>query len=197
MGIAAGQLATASMIGQGASVASGVFGSYFSSLAAKDQARFDAQIAAINSRMMEQRAQGLLRQGEVAIGQRTMEHGALRGRQRAALAANGVALNEGSAAEVVASGDLIKEIDVKNLQLSAISQAWGARKQAVDFQNQGRAADARAESANPWGAAATTLLGGATQLAGSWYSLDRAGMLDEFKANRTGDPIGAWIAMRG
>lgn len=144
-----------------------------------------ARIADINARLSELSAQSALEQGKQEKARLTLQTGQLKGRQRAALAANGVDLGVGSAVEIQASTELMKEIDVNTIKANALRNAWGYRTQGVNFQTQaaslrGQAgvASATAKGINPMGTAATTLLGGAANVASSWYTLNKAGAFD-------------------
>ena len=58
--------------------------------------------------MMEQQAQAVFRSAEKDIVRKTMGAGQVKSKQRAAMAANGIAIGVGSAAEIQASTDLVK-----------------------------------------------------------------------------------------
>ena len=73
--------------------------------------RFQAQMSAINARSAESQAQQTLLAGERAVGQYTMGAGQKRASATASMAARGIQGGVGSAREVTASMDLIKEID--------------------------------------------------------------------------------------
>ena len=175
MGFNAGQTATASLIGQGAGVAMQGIGTYFSAATQKENLRAQAAMAEVNARIAEMGAQSALRSGQYEVGRLTLQAGQLKGRQRAALAGSGVAMGEGSAREVQASTDVMKDIDKNALLANAVSQAWGHRMQGVNHQNEAIYARANAKGINPLMQAGTSLLGGATQVASSWFQMKQAG----------------------
>ena len=175
MGFNAGQTATASLIGQGAGVAMQGIGTYFSAATQKENLRAQAVMAEVNARIAEMGAQSALRSGQYEVGRLTLQAGQLKGRQRAALAGSGVAMGEGSAREVQASTDVMKDIDKNALLANAVSQAWGHRMQGVNYQNEAIYARANAKGINPLMQAGTSLLGGATQVASSWFQMKQAG----------------------
>ena len=84
-------------------------------------------------------------------------------------------MGEGSAREVQASTDVMKDIDKNALLANAVSQAWGQRMQGVNYQNEAIYARANAKGINPLMQAGTSLLGGASQVAASWYQMKQAG----------------------
>ena len=178
MGFNPAQLATASMIGQIGGAATSAVGSYFSAATQKENLRGQAAMAEINARISEMGAQSALMQGQHETARLTLNAGQLKGRQRAALAASGVAMGEGSAREIQASADILKDIDKNTIMANAVSQAWGQRMQAVNYQNEALFARANAKGIKPFASAATSLLGSATQVASSWYQFKNTGAFD-------------------
>lgn len=176
---------------------SSIAGSFYSAQAQRDNLRFQADMASINARIAEQSAQSALDAGNRQVGALTLKAGQLKSGQRAAMAANGVDLGQGSAAEVLASTDLMKEIDVNTLTANAVRSAWGYRTQGVNYQNQALLARSAASSISPMASAATSLLSSAGSVASNWYALDKAGALDTMKANMSSDPIGSMGESRG
>ncbi len=152
----------------GGAVTSAV-GSYYSSLNQKRNLEFQAELAKINARLAESSAQSILLQGQQQIGALTLSAGQLKGRQRASLAANGVSLGEGNAAEIQASTDIMKTIDANTLEANAVRSAWGARSEATNYQIEALSAKASASGINPFASFATSLLGSAGSVAQSWY----------------------------
>lgn len=178
MGFASTQLAQAALIGQIGGAATGAIGSYFSAATQKATLKGQAAIAESNARIAELGAQSALNQGQREVGRLTLKAGQLKSSQRAALAANGVDLGVGSAAELQASTDIMKEIDKNTLEANAVMSAWGYRSQAVNFQNEALTRRATASAINPSMSAFSSLLGSAGGVASSWYSMDRAGALN-------------------
>jgi len=143
--------------------------------------------ATTNARIAELGAQSALQQGQQQVAALSLKAGHLKSSQRAALAANGVDLGAGSAAELQASADIMKDADIETLTANAVRSAWGYRAQATNFQNEALAAQsngwlyrteaqtkrATAAGLSPFGSAATTLLGGAGSVAKSWYELGK------------------------
>ena len=192
MGFLSGQMAQAGLITQLAGAGSSMVGSYYS---AKNQAstlNFQANIAGINARIAESAAQSELQKGQRQIGALTLQAGQLKARQRATLAANGVDLGYGSAAEIQASTDLMKEIDMDTVHANAVRSAWGYRTQKANYQTQAIMARAAAKGISPVESAVSSLLGSAGSVSNSWYGLKKAGAFnpsDVVAANKTADPI--------
>ena len=177
MGFNSSQLATASLIGQMGGAATGAIGSYFSAATQKANLNGQAAVADANARMAELSAQSALNQGQKKVGQLTLQAGHLKSRQRVALAANGVDLGVGSAAEIQASTDIMAEIDKNTIETDATYAAWGIRTQATNYQNEALMARSAAGAINPGTSAFSSLLGSAGSVASSWYQFNRNGDL--------------------
>lgn len=148
--------------------------------------KFQQEVSGINARQAEFQAQRILEAGERAIGVSTMRYGKAKGASRAAMAARGIQLGVGSAAEVEATTDIMKEIDSLTINANAVRQAEAARTQAANYTVQGMmqgvSADNLSMSAgtiSPFGAASTSLLGSASSFATTMY---RDKMLDRLLA---------------
>lgn len=155
--------------------ATGAIGSYWSAKSAKSQANSQARLSDTNARIAELGAQQELIAGNREVGSISMQAGQLKSRQRVALAANGVDLGEGNAAELQASTDLMKEIDINTATSNAVRSAWGYRTQAVNAQNDALAKRATASGISPTRAATTSLLGSAGNVAASIYQYSKKG----------------------
>lgn len=153
---------------------SSAIGGFYSAKVAKINLEGQAFLADTNARIAELGAQSVLNQGQQEIGRATMQAGRLKSAQRVALAANGVDLGEGNAAELQASTDIMKEIDRNTIEANAVRSAWGYRTQAMNSQNDALVKRATAGSISPFGSAATSLLGSAGSVATSWYALNKA-----------------------
>lgn len=182
MSFSPGSMATASMIGQVGGAATSALGSYYSASTQRIAMNGQADIADINARLAESGAQSALLQGQQQVTAHTLKVGQMKSRQRAAMAANGVDLGTGSAAETLATTDIMKEIDTNTLTANAVRNAFGYRTQAVNFQNEALGKRAGASMISPAGAAFSSLLGGAGGVAKSWYSYSKAGAWDSAPA---------------
>ncbi|WP_291774273.1 hypothetical protein [Castellaniella sp.] len=171
-----------------------------------------------NAKMAELGAQSALLTGQNQVMQQTLRAGQVAGTQRAVMAARGVDLGEGSAAEVQASTEMMKDIDTHTIQYNAMGQALGYREQgmnaklqsgvqamnvqsnaemgalsqrsqAVGLNATGAMESASAEGISPAGSAAGTLLTSAGKVAQSWYRYQQS--------SGSGDPLGDFIKKNG
>ena len=100
--------------------------------------------ADVNARIAELGAQSVLAKAEKDTASLTLKAGQLKSSQKASMAANGVDLGVGNAAEVQASTDIMKEIDMNTLKENAVRDAWGYRTQAASIQSEGIVASSNA-----------------------------------------------------
>jgi len=184
--------AAGSLYMQGAGALSSIIGSFFSASAQKSSLKFqsemadtNARIADTNARIAELGAQSTLMSGQKEVGRLTMKAGMMKSSQRASMAANGIDLGVGNAAEVQASTDIMKEIDSNQITANAVRSAWGYKIQALNARNESVSAsnsalikNATADGISPLSAAGTSLLSGAGKVAQSWYMMDKAGAVN-------------------
>lgn len=177
MGFSSTQLATASLITQIGGAATSAIGARSSASAQRTALKSQAAVADINARIAELGAQSALQQGQRQVGALTHRAGQIKSSQRAAMAANGIDLSTGTAAEIQTSTDIMKDIDVATLTLNALRTAWGYRTQATNDQNEAMVKRSTAKSINPGQAAFTSLLGSAGSVASSWHALNKSGAI--------------------
>ncbi|WP_240905396.1 hypothetical protein [Bordetella hinzii] len=214
-----------------ASMSSGMVGSYYSAKSQQSSLEYQARMSRIsagvadtnaslveslgtanaeaikatgdfNASIAELGAQSALSAGQQQIATQTLKAGQLKSSQRAAMAANGVALDEGSAAEVQQSGDIVKGIDMDTLRANAARAALGYRVQGMQAQLSSQlqalntTTNAKIQAMNlrtgagnanisatmnegaasgisPFGSGAVSLLGGAGDVAKSWYAYNK------------------------
>lgn len=183
-------LATAGTIFSIAGLLNSAIGSFYAAQSKKYQlksqklaAEFQKSISNINARAYEREAEYILEAGQKQIGRYTMQAGQQKAAAKASLAARGVQAGVGSTAEIMATGDIVKEIDVYTINANTVRQAEAARMQASNYRTQAAMAGVEAynlrgasRSLQPWGAAGASLLGGAGDVAFQWaVSKSRAG----------------------
>lgn len=110
-----------------------VVGAFISSNATSYVLDKQAEINEINKGRAQLGYESALRAGESQIGKVTREAGAVKAKQRNAMAANGVSIGVGSSAEVLATTDANKELDVRTIQENAIANAWGYSTKATQY----------------------------------------------------------------
>jgi hypothetical protein len=140
-----------------------------------------ANVAEHNARQMDFARRTVYDQAAHEAGRLTLQVGQLKGKQRAALGASGVDLGVGSAVEVQASTEVMKEIDVNTIKTNAMLQAFGFENQARNYRNSAEMARLTAEGYDPKLARSLSLLSSAPMVAQSWMGL--AGALTGFSSS--------------
>lgn len=148
-----------------ASTVTSAVGAYGQSSAQKNSLEYDAKVAANNAILANQQATLAIQNGQTQEGNQRLKTGQALGAQRAALAANGIDLGEGSATDILATTQFMGERDALTIKDNALREAWGYRTQAQNYTDASNAKKATADSISPGFAAATSLLGSATNYA--------------------------------
>ena len=157
-------------------------GTYYAAESQKNQLkmqasaqRFQSQMAAVNARGAEFAAQQTLLAGAREMGRVGMAMGQRRASAQAGLAARGGQLGVGSTREVIASMDIVSDIDRLTMDANRVRAAEAQRMQAVNYQTQavmgGVSASnlqATAGTISPGLGAFTSLLGSAQGFASTW-----------------------------
>lgn len=152
-----------------AGTANNAVSAYYGAKGQKQALNFQAQMDDINARLAESSAQTILFQGQREEQHSRLQTAQLKGSQRVALAANGVDLAEGSAAELLTTTDVMGEVDANTIRANAVRAAWGQRSQGTNMQIEAMGKRSAARAISPNSAATSTLLSGATQVASTWY----------------------------
>lgn len=173
---------------------SSVFGTIGTSIGAYAQAKsqqyqfrsqalnlaFQSQMSALNKRQSEFAAQTATQAAQKAIGRYTMAAGQAKAAAKTEMAARGLTLGTGSTRDIVASMDLMKDIDKLTMEANAVREAEAYRTQATNLgiQSSMQAMSARnmqamARGISPFMSAGSTLLGGAQDVGGWWLKNKR------------------------
>ena len=90
----------------------------------------------------------------------------------------------GNSAEVLASHDIVKEMQVNQTIANTIAQSYGAKRQAVNASNKAIAIQAQGEGISPWAAA---LNSGAKEL---YSGIEKGFLPNIFSQNSVGEDSG-------
>lgn len=156
-GAAAGAMGTVAMAASIASAAVAGVSAYQSAKAEKSAFEYNAKMADIERERVVDKGD----REQEAIGGRAAQ---MRGDQQAALAANGVDINYGSAAGVLAQTDYYGLQDQMTSERNKTDEDYSYRASAKN----GRA---KGSSISPGMAAGTSLLSSAGKVASSWYGM--------------------------
>lgn len=142
-----------------------IIGAGISARASYVQGKTTEKIAKNNATMAEYAAQDAQRQGEENAADAMRRAAALRSAQRVNLAANGLDLGYGTAADIQDQTDFFGQADAANARTNASRDAWRIRAGGQQEAAAGRAAR---EAGNLQ--AAGTLISAAGSVAGRWQT---------------------------
>lgn len=139
------------------------------SAAQKQAYEYQAAVSRNNQKIAEWQAQNEIAKGEEAQVEQRRKIAALKGSQRAGLAAKGLDISTGSALNILTDTDYLGELDVQNIKSNAERNAWAARVQGSNEAANAQLLSMRAEAENPLLTGAGSLLTGAGAVADRWY----------------------------
>jgi hypothetical protein len=148
-------------------------GSYYSAKSAKSNLKFQSKMAEINAQIADIGYRNEILKGQRESGRLTLKAGQLKSSQRASLAANGVDLGVGSAAELQASTDIVKEMDALTIQANTLRSAWSFKQEGANFRTAAAIGNANANSISPASSAFGSLVTSAPHVAEAWYRYSR------------------------
>lgn len=167
---AAGTFGTALTAAQAISLGAAVGGTVMSAGAMYQQSKVAEATARNNATMAEYAAQDAQRRGEEEAAAVRRKGAALKSAQRVSLAAKGLDLGYGTAADLQDQTDFFTQSDVATTRTNAAREVWNLRAQG-----QQTLAKGRADALNSMYQAGGSLLGGAGQVADKWYTYTRKG----------------------
>jgi hypothetical protein len=131
---------------------------------------FKAALDQQNAAIAAGNARTALEGGDYEAAASKLRYGELEGKQKAAMAANGVDVGSGSAAATLRSTETISAMDAAMIHYNAARQAYGDQIQANSLKAQAGADRLAAAGALAGGTlgAANTILGGAAGLSQKW-----------------------------
>jgi hypothetical protein len=155
--------------------------------------RFRQELFKLNQEQSEYAAEQTMAASQREAGRIYMRGGAVKGAARASMAARGIQAGVGSAAETIATTDLVTEIDALTINANAVRAAENLRTQSVNYGTQSVMAgvsannySASAGSINPFASAGTSLIGGATSIMSNWAQASRMSALERYIAKEQG-----------
>ena len=148
-----------------AATAVAALGQGYSALSTNAQEKYASRIARQNARLENERAKDALQRGGEEARRFQRKLGQEMGQQNAALAANGIDITFGSAANVRGDTAMFGREDTRTIHENARREAQGYEINAANFLSESKAAKMRGRSALIQGGfnMASTILGGATQ----------------------------------
>ena len=144
-------------------------GTMFSAISQGQAASYQAQVANNNAKAAEQNAEYTAHAGDLKAVQTSEKSAGRVGAVKAAMAANGIDTNQGSAVDVNTSARTEGQQDTQMVQNNAALQVYGYRVQSMNFKSQAQLDSAEAEDAPIAGllGGMGSLLGGASSWGGA------------------------------
>src|SRR3989304_857124 len=124
---------TIGAFGRGAQVAGAVGGTYSAYRKSQGEAlgyEYQSAVSRNNAQLAEWQAQGALMRGAGAGGKGRLRPAQLKGTQEAVIASRNVALDEGSALNILADTGFMGQRDALTVRDNAAKEAWALREQA-------------------------------------------------------------------
>ena len=169
-GLAGATAGTAGVLSvtQALALAATIGGTALSAGSAYQQGQVAEKTAANNAQMAEYAAQDAQRRGEEEATAVQRKGAALKSAQRVSLAAKGLDLGYGTAADLQDQTDFFTQSDVATTRTNAAREAWNSRARGQAMLTQGRA-----DSLNSMYQAGGSLLSGAGMVADKWNTYTR------------------------
>lgn len=126
----------------------GTMGALRAGDSAKKLGQYEAQIARNNAIVAEQNADYAIKAGMTRAQAKGLEGAATTGRIRAAVAARGIDVNKGTAADVQESARELAQLDTETTLHHGYLEAYGYRTQAANLVEQAKLDEAAAEESS-------------------------------------------------
>lgn len=156
------------------------YGAYSQSEDRRVQAEYQSRVAANNAKVAEWQAADAEERGQRQAMEVRRKYAALMGTQRAALAARGLDISDGSANATLQDTSFFGAYDETMTRANAAREAWGYRVRGANFTGDAQFLAAQANAENPGLSAA--LAGGSTffssgggSVAARWYQQSGGG----------------------
>ena len=104
--------------------------------AIEDQSEFEQNRLAFNRKLANINAEDAIDRGEEQVGDFKQEAARLKGSQRAALAAQGIDVDSGSAAGIQYETEKQIDTDISRIRNNAWREAWGFKVESTSLQQQ-------------------------------------------------------------
>lgn len=134
------------------------------SSAQQDQARYEAAVAKNNQTIATANAADATRRAELEASRLSRNASALAGTQRAAFAAKGLDISDGTPGDLIDQTNFFGKVDAETARYNGKVESWQKLSQASNFGAQASAAKSKAD-----GISASGLLSSAGAVADKWY----------------------------
>lgn len=102
------------------------------------QGEYQKSMFEMNARLANINAEDAISRGNEAASRVRQKGQSIAGSQRAALAAQGINIESGSAADVAAQTEYFNTLDIMTVRNNAWREAWGYKNQAIEYGTKAR-----------------------------------------------------------
>lgn len=158
----------------GTMVAGGIgetYAAYRKSAAEKTGYEYQSKVAKSNEQIAEFQAADALTRGAATVQAIQLKKGQTLGTQQAIFGSRNVALDEGSALNILADTSFMGARDEAIAVDNAAKEAWALRVQAGNYASNAEFIRKRGEAQSPGTDAASTALAATGRVASSWYAM--------------------------
>jgi len=134
----------------------------------QDYYEYNSKVQANNQQMANWNAEDAQRRGKEEEADLREKARMFKGSQRARLAANGIALDEGSALNILSDTDLLAERDISRSKANTDKEVYAFKNQAQGYGAESAMLGAKASSISPGMEAGASLLSSAGSVASRW-----------------------------
>ncbi|MBY3038937.1 hypothetical protein HFO76_22695 [Rhizobium laguerreae] len=110
----------------------GAAGTMQQAQATKAASNYNAQVAEMNAKIADRQAKDAIDRGKQDEQQKRLQTAQLQGKQRAAMAANGLDLSFGSPLDTIVDTAKMGEIDALNIRTNAYREAYGYKVEGTN-----------------------------------------------------------------
>lgn len=151
-----------------ASTAVSAYGAYSQAKAQKGALQYQERVAQNNAQLAEYAAQDAERRGAEDAARARRQTAALRGTQRATMAARGLDLNAGTPLSLLEDTDYLGEVDQATISRNTANEAWRLRNQKENYVSDAAMYRTGASNVSPGLSLATSLVNSGSMVASKW-----------------------------
>lgn len=157
-------------VGVGATVSAA--GAYMQSKAQKDALGYQEKEAQMNAQLQGQMAEDAIARGNRDAQDHMQKAAMMKSSQKAAIAANGIDVSQGSPASILDDTDYMAKVDVGRIKGNAQREAWGYKVGQTNASNTALMLDAQGDNINP---GMNALMSGVSSVASNWGMISGGG----------------------
>jgi hypothetical protein len=158
------------VVGVGAGISA--YGSYSSSKAQKDALGYQEKEAEMNAQLQGKMAEDAIARGNRDAQDHMQKAAMMKSSQKAAIAANGIDVSQGSPASILDDTDYMAKVDVGRIKGNAQREAWGYKVGQRNANSTALMLDAQGDSINP---GMNALMSGVSSVASNWGMISSGG----------------------